>query len=307
MKKNNIFTEEGQTRFRNTLRQVRNFSCVMALVAGACGVGIHFPWVMPSLTPVQQSYLSDYLRSSVKSYLPRSQSRYSYMVIVVSDPKTKRDVEIGVRDEHVTPELDAEGRIKVENKLDVFLLKPGITAKQFFWAQRVIPDADAYRWYRAAIYDDQSIIDLWRPAWLGAAAIFVLGTVALTILYQLYQHRHVKGEQVRGTRKLTPGEYWKEHRKHTGYALTVYTQVKNLIARAQDYFGFNLRSYKLTVPREEENEGLILLGDPAPVRVRSCTSFWTRLRGANGSRRWWFMTRQESLSSSISTPKRTSS
>jgi len=36
----------------------------------------------------------------------------------------------------------------------------------------------------------------------------------------------------------------------------------NLLARLQDYFGFNLRSYKLTVPREEENEGLLLLGDP---------------------------------------------
>jgi type IV secretion system coupling TraD/TrwB family protein len=36
----------------------------------------------------------------------------------------------------------------------------------------------------------------------------------------------------------------------------------NLRARAQDYFGFKQRSYTLTVPREEENEGLLLLGDP---------------------------------------------
>jgi hypothetical protein len=184
------------------------------------------------------------------------------MVFTVSDPKTKREVEIGVRDDQVAPELDAEGRIKIENKLPVFRRTADIKAKEFFWKRQVTTDADAYRWFRNAIYEDQSIIDLWRPAWLGAAAIFVFGTVVLTILYQLFQHRYVKGEQVRGTRKLTPGEYRKEHRKHTGYALTVYPQVKNLIARVQDYFGFNLRSCKLTVPREEENEGLLLLGDP---------------------------------------------
>jgi hypothetical protein len=103
---------------------------------------------------------------------------------------------------------------------------------------------------------------LWRPAWLGASVIFVFGLVVLTTLYQVFQHRYVKGEQVRGTRKLTPQEYRKEHRKHTGYALTVYPQVMNVIARVHDYFGFNLRSYKLTVPRGEENEGLLLLGDP---------------------------------------------
>jgi hypothetical protein len=38
--------------------------------------------------------------------------------------------------------------------------------------------------------------------------------------------------------------------------------VINLRAQAQDYFGFKQRSYTLTVPREEENEGLLLLGDP---------------------------------------------
>jgi hypothetical protein len=36
----------------------------------------------------------------------------------------------------------------------------------------------------------------------------------------------------------------------------------NLFARVQDFFGFKQRSYELTVPREEENEDLLLLGDP---------------------------------------------
>lgn len=68
MKKNNSFTEEGQTRFRNTFRQVRNFSIIMFIVGAGCGVAIHFLWVMPSLTPLQRIYLRQYLRSTVKSY-----------------------------------------------------------------------------------------------------------------------------------------------------------------------------------------------------------------------------------------------
>jgi hypothetical protein len=263
LKKNNIFTEEGQTRFRNTLRQVRFFLLIMVPVALASAYGIHRFWVTPSLTPLQRIYLRQYVYCTVKSYLPRSRSRYTYLVVIASDPKTNRDVELGVRDEHVTPDLNEEGRLKIDNKLPVFRLKPtDIKVKKFFWTRQLIPDKNAYTWFRNAIYEDQSIIDLWRPAWLGAGVIFLLGIVLLTTLYQLFQHRYVKGEQVRGTRKLTPGEYRKEHRKHTGYTVTVYPQVKNLIARVQDYFGFDLRSYKLTVPREEENEGLLLLGDP---------------------------------------------
>jgi hypothetical protein len=262
LKKNNIFTEEGQTRFRNTLRQVRFFVLIMVPVALACGYGIHHFWVTANLTPLQRIYLRQYLYCSVKSYLPHSRSRYTYLIVVVSDPKTNRDVEVGVRDEHVTPDLDAEGRIRIENKLPVFRLKADIKVKQFSWTRQVIPDRNAYVWFRKAIYEDQSVLDLWRPAGLGAGIVFLLGIVVLTTLYQLFQHRYVKGEQVRGTRKLTPPEYRKEHRKHTGYAVRVFPQVRNLIARVQDYFGFNLWSYKLTVPREEENEGLLLLGDP---------------------------------------------
>ena len=283
MKKNNIFTEEGQTRFRNTLRQVRYSLLIMVPVAVSGGVAIHSLWVMPSFTPLQRIYLSQYLRSTVKSYLPRSQSRYTYLVITVSDPKTKGDVEIAARDEHVTPNLDAEGRIKIENTLPIFLLTANIKAKQFFWKRQVIPDANAYVWFRTAIYENESLIDLWRPAWLGTSVIFVFGLIALTTLYQVFQHRYVKGEQIRGTRKLTPGEYCKEHRKHTGYALTVYPHVMNICACVQDYFGFNLRSYKLTVPREEENEGLLLLGDPGTGK----SQLMHQLLDAIGSREWF--------------------
>lgn len=85
MKKNNIFTEEGQTRFRNTLRQVKFFLLIMVLVALASAYGIHRFWVLPNLTPLQRVYVPQYLQSTVKSYLPHSQSRYTYLVTISSD------------------------------------------------------------------------------------------------------------------------------------------------------------------------------------------------------------------------------
>jgi len=45
---------------------------------------------------------------------------------------------------------------------------------------------------------------------------------ALIGLDQLAQHYYVKGEQLRGTRKLSPREYEKEHYHDFGYGLTVY-------------------------------------------------------------------------------------
>lgn len=262
MKKDNIFTEHGQTRFRNSLRQVRFFLVLMIPLALAGGYAIHHFWVRPNLTPLQRVYLRQYLRSSVKSYLSKSRSRYTYMLAVVRDPNTGGDVQIMVPDSIVDPQLDADGRIKVKDRYPVFRLKPNIQAKKFFWANELITDKRAYEWFRRAIYEDQSVIDLWRPAWLGAIMIFVVGTGTLSLLYRLSQQRYVKGEQVRGTRELSPKQFRKEHRKHTGYAVPVYPQTPDWIARLQNYFGFKMRSYSLTVPREEENEGLLLLGDP---------------------------------------------
>ena len=37
------------------------------------------------------------------------------MVVIVTDPKTKRDVEFGVTDEHVKPDLDEQGHVRVDN------------------------------------------------------------------------------------------------------------------------------------------------------------------------------------------------
>jgi len=257
-----FLTEEGHTRARNTFQRVRLFAVLMFLLSGPCGFAIHYYWVWPSLTPLQRIYLRQYIRSTVKSYIPRSRSRYTFMAGVVRDPETGDEIRIMVPDGLVIPEFDEEGRIKVKDRYPVFHLKTNVPLEQCTWVTEFLADAIVYEQYRHLIYEDKSIIDLWRPAWLGAIMFFFTGTTGLTGLYIFAQRRYIEGQALRGTRELSPREYRREHRKHTGYALTAYPQVMNLLARVQDYFGFKQRSYELTVPREEENEGLLLLGDP---------------------------------------------
>jgi hypothetical protein len=257
-----FLTEEGHTRARNTFQRIRLFAVLMFLFSGPSGFAIHYYWVWPSLTPLQRIYLRQYMRSTVKSYIPRSRSRYTFMAGVVRDPETGDDIRIMVPDGLVIPEFDDEGRIKVKDRYPVFHLRANVQLEQFTWANEFLADATVYEQYRYIIYENKSIIDLWRPAWLGAIIFFLTGTGGLTGLYMFAQRRYVEGQPIRGTRELSPRQYRREHRKHTGYALTVYPQGMNPRTRVQDYFGFKQRSYTLTVPREEENEGLLLLGDP---------------------------------------------
>jgi hypothetical protein len=111
---------------------------------------------------------------------------------------------------------------------------------------------------RHAIYEGKTLTVLCRPAWLWALIIFLVGSVGGTVFYHVFQRRFVQGQQLRGTRELSPKQYQKEHRKHTGYSLKVYPQAIN---KLKEFFGLNPRSVPLTVPREEECEGMLILGD----------------------------------------------
>jgi len=87
-----------------------------------------------------------------------------------------------------------------------------------------VPDVVAYNWFRRTIYDDQSIFDMWRPAWLGAIVIFIVGTIALTTLDMVAQRLYLKGEPIRGTRELPPRKYAREYRGEAGVALKTFKQ-----------------------------------------------------------------------------------
>src|SRR6185369_5635330 len=93
----------------------------------------------------------------------------------------------------VIPEVDEEGRIKIKDRYPVFHLKDNVQLKQFVWATEFLADATVYEQYRYLIYEDKSIIDLWRPACLGAIIFFLTSTAGWTGLYIFAQRRYVEG------------------------------------------------------------------------------------------------------------------
>ena len=217
-----FLTEEGRTRSKNAARRISAFAGAMFLVAGAGGYGIHRYWVSPGLTPLQRVYFKQYLKSSSRSYLPNTESRYTTLSAILTDPHGK-ERKGAATDLMVEPVLDENRRMMFDQRhYPIFRLRAGVQAKKIFWEESIAPDTNGYAWLRAVIYDDQSILDMWRPAWLGALLIFIFGTVGLTALDIFAQQRYLKGEPLRGTRKLLPKAYAHDHRKHLGYELTVY-------------------------------------------------------------------------------------
>ena len=280
MKRNNIFTEEGQTRFRNTLRRVKWYVVIAVALAMGGAYGIHRLWVKPGFTPLQRVYLNQYFWSTLRSNLTNSRSFYHFLTATTTDPKTGRDVRHYLTDNDVDPVLDNEGKIKRVKGYPVFELKPGISVKEFTWTRDKYTDKSVYEWLRRVAYNDQSIASLWTPAWAGAIGILVLGLLTLISIDQALQRRYVKGDQLRGTRKLSPREYEKEHHDDSGYGLTVYAAEKEhkKAGLIEKLLGVKDRPYWLTVPPKEENDGLLLLGDPGTGKSQVIHQLLTVIR-----------------------------
>jgi hypothetical protein len=93
-----FLTEEDRTRSKNAARRISAYAVLMFLVAGAGGYTIHRYWISPEFTPLQRIYFKQYLKSSYRSYLPNSKSRYTTLMAVMTHPETKKDVQVAATD-----------------------------------------------------------------------------------------------------------------------------------------------------------------------------------------------------------------
>jgi len=221
-----FLTEEGRTKRKNTIRRICVYATLMFLVAGACGYLIHRYWVSPSLTPLQRVYFKQYAKATFRSYIKNSRSRYTTLNETVRDPSNGKEYVFPASDEHINPVLDEAGRIKFDEAHNPkFQLKPNMEeVKRLGWDEAIVNDLYAYGWFKRMFYDGKSILDTWRPAWLASLLLFISGMVFLIALDVFANRRYLKGEPIRGTKKLTPREYARKHRKDTGIAVTTYRQ-----------------------------------------------------------------------------------
>jgi len=219
-----LLTEEGRTRTRNAARRLHWYIFGAVVLAGLVGGLMGRYWVYENFTTLQREYLGQYFASTYNSFLfPRLMSRYTTLRRGVVDPKTKQEVVLAVRDEEIIPDLDDDNRVQRDgnNHIKVFL-KSGVEHKWFGWQSSVVQHGEAYDWFRERIYDDKNFLQIWTHAWIAALLTLCTG-IAIAVSIDISAQRHyLKGEPIRGTRKLTLRAYAQEHQRHIGYAFKVY-------------------------------------------------------------------------------------
>lgn len=224
MSSQNAFTEEGRTRLRNFQRRVSSYLIVWILVGVAVSIGAGYLRTRHGYRPLQRLYLKQYVRASIKSFLPlKKPSKYTVLVRVIRDPNTGRDLVFGCTDDQVTPVRDETGRVKFDPKLGPFFeLLPGIPHNYFYWRSLPQMDKQMYVWFRDQIYDGRSLVRLYWICFLPLPVIVAIGMFASVKLDLRMNKEYEAGQLLRGARILKPKEYAREvKRRDAGIGIPV--------------------------------------------------------------------------------------
>lgn len=259
-------TEESRTRSKNALRRYILGAIASCALGCVVGIAVSLFWVPHRLKPLQRYYFTSYVKSAWWSYVPFFKSKYTSLRVTLIDPRTKKELPFDVTDEFVEPVLDEDGNRTFDNQ-DRPMFKTKLHAKELFWSEENVRDDHAYTWFKWKCFDGQTLNGVCRTAWFWAIMVSFIGSMGYPAIDLSGQRDYLKGETIRGTRKLSPREYARRHKKHSGYGFTVYSAeaTRGLILallRLAALAGFAPPSYPLRVPREIENQGLLVLGDP---------------------------------------------
>jgi hypothetical protein len=229
MASRNAFTEEGRTRFRNFQRRVWTYFLLWVVVGLALTGGSIYLKTRYGYRPLQRLYLRQYVRASIKSFLPlKKPSKYTLLVRVVDDPATGKEQLLGCTDDEVTPVRDETGRVKFDPKLGPFFsLHEGISHKFFYWRAVWQMDKQMYPWLKDQIYGGRSLAVLYGICFLPLPLIIALGMLVSIKLDLRMNSEYEAGDLLRGVRVLKPREYARETgRQETGIGLPVFIAKK---------------------------------------------------------------------------------
>lgn len=226
MASKNAFTEEGRTRLRNFQRRTSTYFVLCVFIGLLATGGCIFLKTRYAYRPLQRLYLPQYLKASIKSFLPlKKPSRYTLLVRVNNDPATGKEQVIGCTDDEVTPVRDEIGRVKFDPRLGPFFsLHEGIPHTFFYWRVVWQMDKQMYPWLRDEIYEGCSLPRLYALCFVPLPLIIALG-MPISIKLDLRMNREYEaGALLRGVRVLKPREYGRElgHRE-TGIGLPVFS------------------------------------------------------------------------------------
>jgi hypothetical protein len=225
MKSRNPFTEEGRTRFRNFQRRITTYLILWTIIGLGVTAGGMYLKTRYGYRPLQRLYLRQYVKASIKSFLPLTKpSRFTLLVRVVSDPATGNEQVLGCTDDEVTPVRDETGRVKFDPKLGPFFaLHEGIHHKFFHWRDVWQMDKQMYPWLKNQVYEGRSLLGLYWICFLPLPVIIAVGML-ISIKLDLRMNREYEaGDLLRGVRVLQPREYAGEiGQRETGIGLPVF-------------------------------------------------------------------------------------
>lgn len=216
-------TEEGRTRIRNFSGRLNSYLILWVLIA--IFVVITCVWVRTRFgyLPLQRLYLSQYVRASIKSVIPRKRpSNYTLLIRVVANNTNHPDITVGCTDTEVTPVRDESGRVQFDAKLGPFFrLKEGIPHKYFYWGTVAQSDGQMYVWLRDHIYNGHSLIGLYWICFLPFPAIVIAGMILSVKVDLRINREYEEGRLLRGIRLLSHAEYAIESKRSAGLGLPV--------------------------------------------------------------------------------------
>jgi hypothetical protein len=224
MASTSAFTEEGRTRIRNFQRRVSSYLIVWMLIGVVIAVACIYLRTRYGYRPLQRLYLSQYIKASVKSFLPlKKPSKYTVLVRVVHDTASGEDLVFGCTDDQVTPIRDETGRVKFDPKIGPFFrLEPGIPHRYFYWRSLPQMDRQMYIWFREQIYDGHSLARLYWFCLLPLPLVTAVGMFVSVKLDVRMNRDYEAGALLRGVRLLKANEYAREiKRREPGIGIPV--------------------------------------------------------------------------------------
>ena len=225
MASRNAFTEEGRTRFRNFQRRIWTYFLLWVVIGFGVTIGSIYLKTMYGYRPLQRLYVRQYVKASMKSFLPlKKPSRYTLLVRVVNEPATANERVLGCTDDEVTPVRDETGRVKFDPKLGPFFtLHEGIPHKFFYWRAVWQMDKQMYPWLKDQIYEGRSLAGLYWICFLPLPLIIAPGMFISIKLDLRMNSEYEAGDLLRGVRVLNPREYAREiGTRETGIGLPVF-------------------------------------------------------------------------------------
>ena len=223
MASHSALTEEGRTRIRNFQGRIGSYLVLWAVIGVGAVVGGIFLKTRFGYQPLQRLYLSQYIKASIKSFIPSKRpSKYILLVRVVDDRVTGSDLNLMCTDDEVLPIRDETGRVKFDPKLGPFFrLQAGIPHKYFYWTSVWEKDDQMYQWLRDRIYNGHSPLGLYWVCFLPLPLI-VIGGMIVSVQVDLHTNReYEEGKLLRGVRLLQRREYAHEAKESAGLGLPV--------------------------------------------------------------------------------------